>query len=81
MVSQLVIRIDEELKQKVTQFAMAEGKNASQVVREMLEQYVTDRDIGGYVDTLWQRIGNNLVEKGVGPESIGEAIRAVRRKS
>jgi hypothetical protein len=81
MVSQLVIRIDEELKQKVTQFAMAEGKNASQVVREMLEQYVTDRDIGGYIDSLWQRIGKKLIEKGVGPDSIEEAIHAVRQKS
>ncbi|WP_419662664.1 hypothetical protein Dvar_31320 [Desulfosarcina variabilis str. Montpellier] len=81
MASQLVIRIDDELKQKVTQFAMAEGKNASQVVREMLEHYVTDRDIGGYIDSLWQRIGNKLIEKGVGPDSIEEAILSVRRKS
>lgn len=80
MVSQLVIRIDEELKQKVTRFAMAEGKNASQVVREMLEQYVTDRDIGGYIESLWQGIGNKLIGKGVGPDSIEEAILAVRRK-
>lgn len=81
MVSQLVIRIDDELKQKVTQFAMAEGKNASQVVREMLEQYVTDRDISAYVDSLWQRIGNRLVEKGAGPDSVEDAILAVRQKS
>jgi hypothetical protein len=80
MATQLVIRIDEELKQKVTRFAMAEGKNASQVVREMLEQYVTDRDMGGYVDSLWDRIGNRLIAKGVGPDAVQDAIAATRRK-
>jgi len=79
MTSQLVIRIDHELKQKVIRFAMAEGKNASQVVREMLEQYVTDRNIGGYIDQIWDRIGQRLKQKGVGPDRVQQAIADVRK--
>ena len=79
MTSQLVIRIDDELKNKVIRFAMAEGKNASQVVREMLEQYVCDRDIGGYIDQLWDRIGLKLKQKGFGTADVNQAIADVRQ--
>ena len=61
--SQLIIRVDDDLKKKVSRFAMAEGKTASQVVREMLEQYVSDHDIGGYIDDLWNRIGRKIIGK------------------
>lgn len=79
MSSQLIIRIDKELKNKVTRFAMAEGKNASQVVREMLEQYVCDRDIAGHIDGLWDRIGRKLSNKGLGQDDVVRAIQDVRK--
>ena len=77
--SQLIIRVDDDLKKKVSRFAMAEGKTASQVVREMLEQYVRDHDIGGYIDDLWNRIGLNLSEKGFGIDDVEQAISDVRK--
>jgi hypothetical protein len=79
MSSQLIIRIDKELKNKVSRFALAEGKNASQVVREMLEQYVSDRDISGHIDGLWNRIGRTLNEKGINQQDVDTAIRNVRK--
>lgn len=79
MTSQMIIRMDDELKRKVSRFAMAEGKTASQVVREMLEQYVSDHDIGGYIDDLWNRIGQALVEKGVGADDVRQAVSDVRK--
>lgn len=79
MSSQLIIRIDEELKNKVSRFAMAEGKSASQVVREMLEQYVSERDISGHIDGLWDRIGRRLSEKGIGPDDVTRVIEDVRK--
>jgi predicted transcriptional regulator len=79
MTSQLIIRVDDELKKKVSRFAMAEGKTASQVVREMLEQYVSDHDIGGYIDQLWDRIGRKMKEKGVGPEDVQQALSDARK--
>jgi hypothetical protein len=79
MASQLIIRIDDELKKKANRFALAEGKNTSQVVRELLEQYVSDHDIGAYIDGLWDRIGRKLSKKGIGPDDVGQAIQAVRR--
>ena len=79
MPSQLIIRIEDELKKKVSRFAMAEGKTASQVVREMLEQYVSDHDIGGYIDQVWDRIGRKLTEKGIGPDDVQQAVQDARK--
>lgn len=77
--SQLIVRIDDDLKKKVSRFAMAEGKTASQVVREMLEQYVSDRDIGGYIDEVWDRIGRALSKKGMGADDVPGAVSNARK--
>jgi predicted DNA-binding protein len=55
MPTQMIVRIDPELKTKVNNLAKAEGKSISEVVRELLEDYVKDRDIGLYIDDLWKR--------------------------
>lgn len=78
MSTQMIVRIDPELKAKVNNFAKIEGKNVSEVVRELLEEYVKNRDIDSYIDNLWERIGDKLVSKGGGPKDIKPAIRDAR---
>jgi len=80
MSTQMIVRIDPELKTKVNNFAKTEGKNISEVVRELLEDYVKDRDIGLYIDDLWKRIGTKLESRGFGPKDIGRIIQEVRTK-
>ena len=81
MSSQMIIRIESELKDKVSKVAKAEGKTTSEVVRTLLEEYVRDRDIGAYIDGLWDRIGNNLKSKGMTQKDVAKAIREVRKKA
>ena len=78
MSTQMIVRIDPELKTKVNNLAKTEGKSISEVVRELLENYVKDRDIGLYIDDLWNRIGGKLESRGFGPKDIKGAIREVR---
>ncbi|MFC1881419.1 ribbon-helix-helix protein, CopG family [Thermodesulfobacteriota bacterium] len=78
MTTQMIVRINPELKNKVNSLAKAEGKSVSEVVRELLEDYVKNRDIGLYIDDLWQRIGDKLVSRKVGPKEIQRAIQKVR---
>lgn len=78
MSTQMIVRIDPELKAKVNNFARADGKNVSEVVRELLESYVKNRDIGAYVDDLWDRVGNKLRSRGAGPEDIQQMIDEIR---
>jgi len=69
---------DPELKAKVNNLAKTEGKSISEVVRELLEDYIKDRDIGLYIDDLWKRITTKLESRGFGPQDIKRVIQEVR---
>jgi predicted DNA-binding protein len=76
----MIVRIDPDLKAKVNNFAKVEGKSVSEVVRELLEEYVKTRDIDSYIDSLWERIGGKLASNGAGPKDVKRVIRDVRTK-
>jgi len=80
MTTQMIVRIDPTLKAKVNNFAKAEGKNVSEVVRDLLLDYVKSRDIESYIDDLWGRIGGKLSTSGFDPKDIKRVIREVRTK-
>ena len=80
MTTQMIVRINPELKKKVNNLAKAEGKNVSEVVRGLLEDYVRDRDIGSYIDDLWERIGGSLKSRGHTTKNIQRVIREARMK-
>jgi predicted DNA-binding protein len=80
MSTQMIVRVNPELKNKVNTLAKGEGKSISEVVRELLEEYVKNRDIGLYIDDLWQRIGKKLIIRKIGSKEIQRAIREVRAR-
>ena len=80
MTKQMIIRINPAVKDKLNKLARTEGKTTSQMVRELLEDYIRERDIGAYVDDLWDRIGGKLRSKRVTPRDINSAIKAVRKR-
>ena len=81
MATQMIIRVEPTLKKKVSQLAKAEGKNMSELVRELLVKYTRERDVNGYIDNLWDRIGQNFVQNNISMNDIEEAIEQVRSKS
>ncbi len=78
MTTQMIIRVDPEMKEKIGKLARQEGKTTSQVVREMMEEYVREHDISAYVDDLWGRIGGKLKKKGTKTKDIDRTIREAR---
>ena len=80
MATQMIVRLDPELKAKVNNFAKVEGKSVSEVVRELLEEYVKTRDINSYIENLLERIGGKLASSGIGPKDVKRIIREVRTK-
>jgi len=80
MTTQMIIRIDPDVKERFNKLARVEGKTSSQMVRELIEDYIKDRDIGLYIDDLWSRIGGKLRSKGVKQRDIDRAIKEVRKK-
>ncbi len=78
MATQMIIRLDPELKEKVSMLAKKEGKTLSGLVRELLEKYSKERDMGAYIDNLWDRIGRQLSENDITTSDIDKAIREAR---
>jgi predicted DNA-binding protein len=79
MTTQMIIRMDPDLKDRFNKLVRVEGKTSSQMVRELIEDYIKERDIGTYVDDLWNRIGKKLKSKGIRQRGINRAIKEARR--
>jgi len=80
MSTQMIIRIDDEVKNRLNKLARLEGKTTSEMVRELIEGYIKERDISTYIDDLWSRIGKKLKSKGVTPATIDKALKAARKE-
>ncbi len=78
MTTQMIIRVEADLKNKIHQLAKAEGKNLSELVRELLENYTKERDMSTYIDNLWGKISNKLSKNHISRENIEDAIKQVR---
>jgi predicted DNA-binding protein len=78
---QMLVRIDGKTKEKLARLARKQGKSSSQMVREILGEYVNNRDIEGYIDDLWRRIGQKLRAKKARPADVAAAIAAERRQA
>lgn len=78
MADQMIIRLEGSTKKKLAGLARAEGKNSSQVIRELVRDYIVQRDLAGCIDDLWARAGGKMAAAGCGPTDIPRAIRASR---
>ncbi len=81
MATQMIIRVESDLKDKVSKFAKAEGKNLSELVRELLINYTKERDMSTYIDDLWDRIGQNFSQQNISETDIEDAIKQIRLKN
>ncbi len=81
MTTQMIIRIEPTLKNKVSNLAKSEGKNLSELVRELLENYTKERDMGAYIDNLWDSIGQKLYQENINKSDIEEAIKLTRSRN
>ncbi|GAB4255323.1 ribbon-helix-helix protein, CopG family [Deferrisoma sp.] len=80
MRAQLLVRIDPDLKARLARAARGEGKTTSEVVRELVEGYVRERDPAGQLEALWDRIGRRLRENGYGPADVDRFVAEARRR-
>lgn len=80
MSTQMIIRMEDEVKNRLNKLARVEGKTTSAMVRGLIEEYIKERDISSYIDDLWNRTGKKLKSKGVTPAAIEKAVRAARKK-
>lgn len=80
MSTQMIIRINDEVKNRLNKLARLEGKTTSEMVRELIEEHIKERDISAYIDDLWNSVGSKLKSKGITPATIHKAVKASRKK-
>lgn len=79
MSKQMVVRIDDETKERFQRVSRMEGKTASEKLRELVENYVRKADLSQVADDLWGRIGARMQERGLSETDVEQAIRETRR--
>ena len=79
MSPQMTIRIDPEIKKRFSGLVRAEGKTADQVLGELIENYIKERDTRTYIDDLWKRIGSKLGCKDLKQRDINRVIKEARK--
>ena len=80
MANTMLVRLDSESKLGISRLAKLEGKTASQIIRELVSQYIREHDISGYIDLLWKRIGEEIRDAGFSEKDISKVIKEVRAK-
>ena len=78
MVSQVLIRVDKELKNKFQRLSRTEQKSVNEKVRELMEEYVKEHDMEAAMRTLWDEIGQSLRKKGYKASDVSKLIKEVR---
>jgi len=78
MVSQVLIRVDKELKDKFQRLSRTEQKSVNEKVRELMEEYVKEHDMGAAMRSLWDEIGQSLKKKGYKASDVRKMIKEVR---
>jgi len=79
MVSQVLIRVDKELKDKFQRLSRTEQKSINEKVRELMEAYVNEHDIEAAMRNLWDEIGQSLRKKGYKASDVNKMVKQVRR--
>lgn len=59
MRDRVLVGMAPELKERLARVAKLEGKTSSEVIRALVEDYLKQRDIGAYIDSLWERLGKD----------------------
>jgi hypothetical protein len=78
MVSQVLIRVDKELKDKFQRLSRTEQKSINEKVRELMEEYVKDHDMEAALKSLWDEIGGTLRKKGYKASDVTRMIKEAR---
>jgi len=78
MTSQILIRVDKELKDHFQRLSRIEQKSVNEKIRELIEEYVREHDMEAAMKRLWDEIGQSLKRKGYRTSDVDKMIRKVR---
>ncbi len=77
----MIIRIDEKIKDDFNKLARSNGQTTSQVIRELMQNYIKERDATQHINNLWTRISNEIKTNQVAEKEIQELIISSRKNN
>ncbi|HXW68032.1 MAG TPA: hypothetical protein VEJ88_00370 [Dissulfurispiraceae bacterium] len=78
MTSQILVRLDKELKDKFQRLSGIERKSVNEKVRELMEEYVREHSMESTMKNLWDEIGRSMKNKGHKGADVARMIKKVR---
>jgi hypothetical protein len=78
MISQILVRVDKELKDKFQRLSGTERKSVNEKLRELMEEYVREHSLEPSMKTLWDEVGQSMKKKGYKESDVKKMIRKVR---
>lgn len=78
MTSQILVRVDKDLKVKFQRLTSLERKSVNEKLRELIEAYVREHSIDATMKELWDEIGDSIKRKGYKESDVRKMIEKVR---
>ena len=78
MTSQILVRVDKELKEKFQRLTGIERKSVNEKVRELMEEYVREHSMESAMKNIWEEIGRSMKKKGYKESDVDKMIKKVR---
>jgi predicted DNA-binding protein len=78
MTSQILVRVEKELKDKLKRLSGIEQKSVNEKVRELIEEYVKEHSMESTLRNLWDEIGSSMKKKGYKESDVERMIKKVR---
>lgn len=78
MTSQILVRIDSELKEKIQRLSHFEKKSVNEKIRELVAEYVKEHDMEASMKALWDEAGRDLKKRGHKASDVRRMIKEAR---
>lgn len=78
MTSQVLVRVDKDIKDKFQRLSRFEHKSVNEKLRELMKEYVEEHNIEVTMKGLWSEIGGSLKKKGFKVSDVEKTVRKVR---
>ena len=81
MTTSLLVRVDKKKKDQFDRLARKKGKTSSEVIRELMDDYIERYDMRGYLDSVWNEISAEFKRRNITQKDINRTIKEVRRQA
>lgn len=76
----MIIRVDDPTKDKFEYLARRAGQTVSEVIRDLMRNYIKEKDMAAYIDDLWNEMSAQARASGFTVKDVPRIIKEVREE-